>query len=83
MSPCATATAEGYLEHPAEAFAYFAEHGVERVVCEQKHMGSRALVIVGRSAYRPWRSAPGSPVVICIRQIVWLAIVFASRESTR
>jgi protein phosphatase len=50
MSPCATATAEGYLEHPAEAFAYFAEHGVERVVCEQKHMGSHAVVIVGRSA---------------------------------
>jgi protein phosphatase len=50
MSPCATATAEGYLEHPAEAFAYFAERGVERVVCEQKHMGSRAVVIVGRSA---------------------------------
>jgi protein phosphatase len=34
MSPCATATAEGYLEHPAEAFAYFAEHGVERVIDE-------------------------------------------------
>jgi protein phosphatase len=50
MSPCATATAEGYLEHPAEAFAYFGEHGVERVVCEQKHMGSRAVVIAGRSA---------------------------------
>ena len=50
MSPCATAAAEGYLEHPKEAFAYFAEHGVERVVCEQKHMGSRAIVIVGRSA---------------------------------
>jgi hypothetical protein len=32
------------------AFTYFAEHGVERVVCEQKHMGSRAVVIVGRSA---------------------------------
>jgi hypothetical protein len=50
MSPCATATAEGYLEYPAEAFAYFAEHGAERVVCEQKHMGSRAVVILGRSA---------------------------------
>jgi hypothetical protein len=49
MSPCATATAEGYLEHPAEAFAYFAEHGVEQVLCEQKHMGSRAVVIAGRS----------------------------------
>jgi protein phosphatase len=50
MSPCATATAEGYLEHPTQAFAYFAEHGVDRMVCEQKHMGSRAVVIVGRSA---------------------------------
>ena len=50
MSPCATAAAEGYLEHPKEAFAYFAEHGVERVICEEKHMGSRAIVIVGRSA---------------------------------
>jgi polynucleotide kinase-phosphatase len=50
MSPCATAAAESFLEHPVEAFAYFAEHGVERVVCEQKHMGSRAVVIVGRSA---------------------------------
>jgi protein phosphatase len=50
MSPCATATAEGCLEHPTETLAYFAEHGVDRVVCEQKHMGSRAVVIVGRSA---------------------------------
>jgi protein phosphatase len=50
MSPCATAAAESFLEHPVEAFAYFAEHSVERVVCEQKHMGSRAIVIVGRSA---------------------------------
>jgi protein phosphatase len=50
MSPCATAAAEGYLEYPKEAFAYFAEHGVELVVCEEKHMGSRAIVIVGRSA---------------------------------
>jgi protein phosphatase len=48
--PCATAAAESFLEHPVEAFAYFAEHGVERVVCEQKHMGSRAIVIAGRSA---------------------------------
>jgi hypothetical protein len=52
-----------------------------RIRCRGAVSGHR--VIVGRSAYRPWRSAPGSPVVICIRQIVWLAIVFASRESTR
>jgi len=37
------------LEHPAEAFAYFRREGVARVVCEEKHMGSRVVVIVCRS----------------------------------
>jgi protein phosphatase len=36
------------LEHPAEAFAYFRHAGVPRVVCEEKHMGSRAVVIICR-----------------------------------
>jgi protein phosphatase len=48
MSPCETATEPGYLEYPREAFGYFANEGVARVVCEQKHMGSRAVVIVCR-----------------------------------
>jgi protein phosphatase len=38
------------LEHPEEAFAYFLHEGVHRVVCEQKHMGSRAVVVVCRDA---------------------------------
>lgn len=46
MSPCETATEAGYLEHPREAFAYYAAEGVARVICEQKHMGSRAVVVV-------------------------------------
>ena len=46
MSPSETTKEPGLLEHPAEAFAYYRRHGVERVVCEQKHMGSRAVVIV-------------------------------------
>ena len=37
-----------FLEHPAEAFAYFRGQGVPEVVCEEKHMGSRAVVIVCR-----------------------------------
>ena len=41
-------SAPGLLEHPAEAFAYFRGKGVARVVCEEKHMGSRAVVIVCR-----------------------------------
>ena len=37
------------LEHPAEAFGYYRSNGVPTVVVEQKHMGSRAIVIVCRS----------------------------------
>jgi protein phosphatase len=50
MSPSETSKLPGYLEHPAEAFAYYRGQGVARVVCEEKHMGSRAVVIVCRDA---------------------------------
>ncbi|MGD9645161.1 MAG: polynucleotide kinase-phosphatase [Pirellulales bacterium] len=46
MSPSETTTVEGLLEHPAEAFAYFRGQGCPQVVCEAKHMGSRAVVVV-------------------------------------
>ena len=49
MAPTETTTQQGLLEHPGEAFAYFRREGVPRVVCEEKHMGSRAVVIVCRS----------------------------------
>ncbi|GGW20045.1 polynucleotide kinase-phosphatase [Streptomyces capoamus] len=39
-----------FLEHPAEAFAQYARDGVARVVCEEKHMGSRAVALVCRDA---------------------------------
>ena len=48
MSPCETSTEPGLLEHPAEAFAYYRGRGATRVVCETKHMGSRAVVVVCR-----------------------------------
>lgn len=50
MSPCETSGREGFLEHPEEAFVYFEKEGVERVVIEEKHMGSRALALVCRDA---------------------------------
>lgn len=50
MSPCETSKLEGYLEHPLEAFEYYNKNGVEKVVCEQKHMGSRAVIILCRDA---------------------------------
>jgi protein phosphatase len=51
MSPTETTSQPGLLEHPAEAFDYFRREGVARVVCEEKHMGSRAVLIVCRDPY--------------------------------
>lgn len=48
MAPVATSPLPDLLEHPAEAFAAYAADGVEQVVCEEKHMGSRAVVLVCR-----------------------------------
>jgi protein phosphatase len=48
MSPPETCKQGEYLEHPAEAFAYFRKEGIERVLCEQKHMGSRAVIVLCR-----------------------------------
>ena len=50
MSPCETSKRDGLLEHPEEAFAYYLHEGVHKVVCEQKHMGSRAVVVACRDA---------------------------------
>lgn len=46
MSPCATSPLPEFLEHPAEAMDYFQKRGVEKVVCEEKHMGSRAVLVI-------------------------------------
>jgi protein phosphatase len=46
MSPCETSNEPGLLEHPADAFAYYRSQGTPQVICEQKHMGSRAVLIV-------------------------------------
>ena len=49
MSPVETSKELGFLEHPAEAFAYYRKQGITQVICEEKHMGSRAVVIVCKS----------------------------------
>ena len=48
MSPVATSPQDGWLERPEEAFSYFRERGVHELVVEEKHMGSRALLVVCR-----------------------------------
>jgi polynucleotide kinase-phosphatase len=50
ISPCDTSKLPEMLEHPAEVFTYFRNNGVSRVVCEEKHMGSRAIVVLGQDA---------------------------------
>jgi protein phosphatase len=48
MSPSETVKEGPYLEHPREALAYYQNQGVSHVVCEEKHMGSRAVLVVCR-----------------------------------
>ncbi len=48
MAPPQTSDLPNLLEHPAEAFAQYRRDGISQVVCEEKHMGSRAVVVVGR-----------------------------------
>jgi protein phosphatase len=48
MSPCATSAMDGFLERPEEALGYFRSQGIAEVVCQEKHMGSRAVAIVCR-----------------------------------
>jgi len=50
MSPSETSATEGWLERPEEAFAHYHEHGIREVVCEEKHMGSRAVIALCRDA---------------------------------
>ena len=73
MSPCGTSSLESFLEYPTEAFDYYRKHGIARVVCEEKHMGSRAVIVLCRKAEiaearfgihaspAPGNTSPGSP----------------------
>ena len=48
MAPSDTAEVPGILEHPSRAFAYFRGEGIPRVMCQEKHMGSRTVIVVCR-----------------------------------
>ncbi|GAA1309450.1 polynucleotide kinase-phosphatase [Planotetraspora silvatica] len=49
MAPPETSALDGFLEHPDQAFDEYARAGVSRVVCEEKHMGSRAIAVLART----------------------------------
>ena len=57
MSPVATAARGDLLEHPDQAFDAYRADGVTSVLCEEKHMGSRAVLLVCRSP----GDAPAAP----------------------
>jgi protein phosphatase len=70
MSPSETSHESGLLEHPVEAFSYFRSQGVMQVVCEEKHMGSRAVVVVCRdedSARQRFGVADGETGIVYTR----------------
>jgi protein phosphatase len=50
MAPTATSQRPDVLEYPEAAFAAYRSNGVPQVICEEKHMGSRAIVVVCRDA---------------------------------
>ncbi len=52
MSPPNSSAREGYLEHPDEAFGYYRDQGVTDLVCQRKHMGSRAVALLTRDPSR-------------------------------
>jgi protein phosphatase len=49
MSPSETSMRDGWLERPEEAFSYYGSKGVTDLVVQEKHMGSRALIVLART----------------------------------
>jgi len=70
MSPCETSKLPDYLEYPTEAFDYYKARGVGKIVCEQKHMGSRAVIVLCKdeeTAARRFKASGGSTGIIYTR----------------
>lgn len=70
MSPAETSAIDGWLERPEEAFAYYGTKGVKTLVAQEKHMGSRGLILLARNqevAERRFGVHDGSRGVIVTR----------------
>ncbi|TDL78498.1 polynucleotide kinase-phosphatase [Peribacillus frigoritolerans] len=51
MSPTPSPSSlDDYLEHPIEAMNYYRSHGIQTMIAEKKHMGSRAILFVFKDA---------------------------------
>ncbi|HEX2174737.1 MAG TPA: polynucleotide kinase-phosphatase [Nocardioidaceae bacterium] len=70
MAPCATSQDPNLLEHPREAFDAYRHGGVTRLTCQEKHMGSRAIMLVCRdqhSARRHFNADDGATGAVYTR----------------
>jgi len=70
MSPATASRRDGFLEHIEQAFDDYAAMGVTEVVCEEKHMGSRAVAVLARdeaAAHRRFGVEDGSTGVVYTR----------------
>ncbi|MBP0019527.1 MAG: polynucleotide kinase-phosphatase [Cyanobacteria bacterium SBLK] len=67
MSPCETSELPEFLEHPREAISYYQKKGVDKVVCEEKHMGSRAVLVLcrGKEVARKRFGIIGEEIGVC------------------
>jgi protein phosphatase len=45
MAPSDTCKEGDNLEYPSETFSYYRYEGVPKVICQEKHMGSRAVMV--------------------------------------
>lgn len=50
MAPTETSDDPKYLEHPSDSFKFFRKNRISKVICQEKHMGSRAVVIICKDA---------------------------------
>lgn len=50
MSPTPqTSALPDYLEHPADAFHYYKKNGIQKLIAQKKHMGSRAVIFIAKN----------------------------------
>ena len=59
MAPSDTAAEGEFLEHPAETFAHYRSQGIPRLICQEKHMGSRAVILLCRDEAAAQREIRG------------------------
>ena len=70
MSPPETSVREDWLERPEETFAFYGSKGITSLMLQEKHMGSRALVVLARTveaAEKRFGIADGSSGVVLTR----------------